>query len=716
MVKQLIVCEKPSAALKVAYALGEGGVKRVGSRYFPAYRFSRGEDTVTVISALGHLYSVDQQSIGWSYPVFDIAWVPIYEAERRMVRAKGWIAAISKYAGEADEYVSACDFDTEGSLIAFNILRHACGGADAKARRMRFSTLTKQDLVAAYEGMSKELDTPVIEAGRARHELDWIFGVNASRALMDSQIMAGGGYEVLSAGRVQSPTLYALYRRENGIRLHVPDPYWVIVAVAELLGERLAAEYAAGEVLSRREAEGIAQRCNGAEGTVSGVSEKRIVIPPPAPFDLGTLQSESFKHFGLSPSKTQKIAEKLYLDALISYPRTSSQRLPPTLGYARIMQALKRNARYAEAVDELLMSGKPLRPREGGKFDPAHPAIHPTGNLAERLGRDEFRVYDLIVKRFLAAFGEGAVKALTTIEISCGGTDIFIVKGEAVLSEGWTRLYAPYAFLRETKVPATMKGDPARMASVAFDERFTAPLPRFNQSSIIKFMERNGLGTKSTRADAVDTLYRRGYIEGGRIEVTDLGSGVIAALREHFPSLVSIDLTRKVEEGMEGIEGGRLSREEVMLKAIDEMKATYERMMGGQEGLGASLAELVKVKKDGAKTVGLCPSCKVGRLMIIRSRKSGKRFVGCSRYSEGCRFTAPLPQRGRVATSKRACKDCGYPVVEVRGLGRYVWRLCINVDCPGKRRNAKGKMEGEGEGEENGNGNEGGEDETRQSE
>ncbi len=695
MVKQLIICEKPSAALKVAYALGEGGVKRVGSRFFPAYSFSRGAHTVTVISALGHLYSVDQKSIGWSYPVFDISWVPIYEAERRMTRAKGWIAAISKYAAEADEFVSACDFDTEGSLIAFNILRYACGGADAKAKRMRFSTLTKQDLVAAYEGMSKELDTPVIEAGRTRHELDWIFGVNASRALMDSQIMAGGGYEVLSAGRVQSPTLYALYRRENGIKLHVPDPYWVIIAEAEIAGEGLPAEYAEGEILSRKEAEGIVQRCNGAEGIVSSVSDKRMIMPPPAPFDLGALQSEAFKHFGLSPSKTQKIAEKLYLDALISYPRTSSQRLPPSLGYARIMQALKRNGHYADAVDELLMSGKPLRPREGMKFDPAHPAIHPTGNLAERLGRDEFRVYDLIVKRFLATFGEEAIKALTSIEISCGGADAFIVKGEAVLSEGWTRLYAPYAFLRETKVPATMKGDQARMTSVTCDERYTAALPRFNQSSIIKFMERNGLGTKSTRADAVETLYRRGYIEGGRIEVTDLGAGVIAALKEHFPRLVSIDLTRKVEEGMEGIEGGKMSREQVMLNAIDEMKATYERMMDGQEGLGASLAELVKVKKDDAKTVGQCPSCKTGRLIMIRSKKSGKRFVGCSRYSEGCRFAAPLPQRGRVTTSKRTCKDCGYPVVEVRGLGRYVWRLCINVECPGKRKNGKGNENGE---------------------
>ncbi len=692
MVKQIIICEKPSAAMKVAYALGEGSVRRVGGKFFPAFRLTRGADTITVVSALGHLYALDQQSIGWSYPVFDIDWVPINEVERGMGRAKVWISSISKIADGADEYISACDFDTEGSLIAFNVLRYACGGADAKAKRMRFSTLTKQDLVAAYESMSYELDTPVIEAGRARHELDWIFGVNVSRALMDSQIRAGGGYEALSAGRVQSPTLYALYRRENGIRLHVPDPYWVIIAEAEVAGERLPAEYVGGRIFSLAEAEGVVQRCNGAEGTVVRVSESTMVIPPPVPFDLGTMQSESFRHFGFSPSRTQKIAEKLYLDALISYPRTASQRLPPSLGYARILQALKRNGHYAEAAGELLSSGRPLHPRDGKKFDPAHPAVHPTGNVAERLGRDEFRVYDLIAKRFLAAFGEEAVKALTIIEISCGDKDRFLVRGEAVLNEGWVRLYAPYSFLREVRLPQVSEGDRAKMALVSCDGRYTEPPPRFNQSSIIKLMERNGLGTKSTRADIVDTLYRRGYIEGGMIGVTDLGAGVIAALKKHFPRLVSIDLTRKVEEEMEEIEGGKRSREEVMASSIDEVKATFEMMISGKEGLGEGLADLVKAKREERRTVGQCPSCKTGKLVIIRSKKSGKRFIGCSGYSSGCRFAAPLPQKGRVSTSKRTCKECGYPIVEVRGLGRYVWRLCINVECPTKREKAGGKQ------------------------
>ncbi len=689
MAKQLIVCEKPSAAMKVAYALAEGSVKRVGGRLFPAYSLTRGQNAITVVSALGHLYALDQRSVGWSYPVFDIKWVPINDVDRRMARARAWIDSISKHAEGADEFISACDYDTEGSLIAYNVLRYACRGADAKAKRMRFSTLTKQDLVAAYEGMSSELDATVIEAGRARHELDWIFGVNVSRALMDAQTMAGGCYEVLSAGRVQSPTLYAIYRRENGIRLHVPDPYWVIAAEAEIAGERVPAEYAEGRVLSLSEAEGVTRRCNGADGVVSRVSGRRAVIPPPVPFDLGTLQSEAYRHFGFPPSRTQKIAEKLYLDALISYPRTSSQRLPPSLGYARILEGLGRNRNYAEAATELVSSGRPLRPREGKKTDPAHPAVHPTGNLAEGLGRDDFRVYDLIAKRFMAAFAEAAVKEVTDVEMSCGG-DRFLARGEAVLIEGWSRFYAPYSFLREARLPKVSEGDPARMASVSHDAKYTEPPPRFNQSSIIKFMERSGLGTKSTRAEIVDTLYRRGYISGGMIEVTELGAGVITTLKRHFPRLVSIELTRRVEAEMEEIEGGKARREEVMVSTIDEVRETFERMISKEGGMGDGLAELVKAKREGDRTVGPCPSCKTGRLKVIRSKKSGKRFIGCSGYSSGCRFTAPLPQKGRVSVSKRRCKECGYPIVEVRGLGRYVWRLCINVECPTKRGAGRG--------------------------
>jgi len=685
---QLIICEKPSAAWKIAYALGGGRTKRRTVDGVPIYRFERGGREVTVVPALGHLYAVSQRSVGWSFPVFNLGWVPIYEVSRRRGgRMRAWIEVISKLAKDADSFVSACDFDTEGSLIAYMILKHACGGADAKAGRMKFSTLTRTDIAAAYENMMGSLDLERIGAGKTRHELDWIFGVNVSRALMDSLNRSGGKFEVLSAGRVQSPTLYILYKREVAVNLHVPDPFWTIGAEAKIKGRLLPAAYELKAVFSRGDALAVAGRCNGRRGTVKDINARETAIPPPPPFDLGGLQSEAYRLFGYIPSRTQRIAERLYLSALISYPRTSSQKLPSSLNFEGLISNLGRNPNYRELANEILSSGRPLRPREGSKTDPAHPAIHPTGDLfGGGHGREEFRVYDLIVKRFLATFGEWASKRITEITIACGEGDLFRVREERVLEAGWMGYYHPYTSLAEFSIPEVAVGEEVEMGRVWVEDRFTSPPPRFNPNSILKHMERNGLGTKATRADILDTMYRRGYIQGLKIGVTDLGFAVVSILRKFFPELISVELTRKMERDMEELEAGSKRTDEVLTEAIDEIKPVFEKIISGYDRVGEELLKVMDFLREGRRTLGKCPGCKEGNLTIIRSRKTGKRFVGCTNYSSGCRFSLPLPQRGRITPEGRVCRTCGYPIVEVRGLSARVWRLCINDKCPSKEK------------------------------
>ncbi|MCQ5376906.1 MAG: DNA topoisomerase I [Candidatus Methanomethylicia archaeon] len=681
--RQLIICEKPSAAEKIAFALGGAGVRRSRRGKVPVYRFELEGKEVTVVPSIGHLYAAAQQGPGWSFPMFSLVWAPIHEVERRASGSRAWIRAISDLAAQADSFVSACDLDTEGSLIAYMILLHACRGADSRARRMRFSTLTRQDLQAAYAGMTSTLDYGAAEAGKARHELDWIFGVNVSRALMDSYSRTGSSFEVLSAGRVQSPVLYALAKREAAIRLHLPDPFWLIGAEAEVGGGIVQARLRGGKVLSKREGEEIASRCSGAKAVVSRITEREVVIPPPFPFDLGTLQSEASRIFGFHPSRTQKIAEKLYLEALISYPRTASQKIPPSINCVQILRGLAGSDYYREMAEEILASGR-TRPREGKKSDPAHPAIHPTGALPRSIGRDEGKVYDLVVKRFLAAFGEAAVQAQATIELECSSGDVFVADGKATKEDGWTRFYKPYAFLKEALLPKASVGDGAKILTAWAEGRFTAPPPRFTASSAIRFMERNGLGTKSTRAEVLDTLYRRGYIDGWKISVTELGFGVTRILKKFFPDLVSIELTRRLEEEIEGIGSGERRATEVVLKGIDLAKGVCEKMIDKYEEVGDELSKVVRKLREERRTLGPCPECKSGMLIITHSRKSGKRFVGCNNYKNGCRVTMPLPQRGRITPSKSTCKVCGYPIIEVRGFGKRPWRLCVNNRCGSK--------------------------------
>lgn len=682
---QLIICEKPSAAAKISRALGGGSVRSRRVKGVPTYWFSRGGREIVAVPALGHLFTVVQKEPGWSFPIFNMAWVPSYEAGGRANRTRSWVEAISLIAKGADSFVSACDFDTEGSLIAYMILKYACNGADVIARRMKFSTLTRVDLEAAYENMMSSLDSSTIAAGKARHELDWIFGINVSRALMDSASWRCGGFQVLSAGRVQSPTLAILHKKELAINLHVPDPYWTIGAEARIERSTLPASYMVREIFSRQQAEGVVGRCNGQDGRVTDVESLEKRIPPPYPFDLTSLQRESYRIFRFIPSKTQKLAERLYLDALISYPRTSSQRLPPSLGFEGILRGLSKEPRYRDLVEEILTPGRPLRPRDGPKADQAHPAIHPTGKLPPRkLGREEECLYDLIVRRFLATFGATALRETTAITILCGDQDLFKVHGDRTMDEGWMRYYRPYASMGETTLPKVATGASAKMSKVWSQERYSAPPPRFNPSSLLSLMERNGLGTKATRAEILDTLYRRGYVEGTTMEVTELGLALVPVLKRFFPELTKVDLTRRFDEEMGCIEAGSSSPESVLSEAMDELKPLFERTIYHFEEVGEELAKAMSYLDRSRRSMGRCPSCREGELMVIRSRRTGKRFLGCTNYPTGCRLSLPLPQRGKIRSTREVCRLCGFPIIDVKGFGPKSWRLCVNDKCPSK--------------------------------
>lgn len=683
---QLIICEKPSAAERVSSALAEGRARRREINGVPTWWLERGGREIVVASAIGHLYTVDQDAPGRGFPVFTTAWYPLPTVEKKRRRDHAWIGAISGLAKEADSFVSACDYDTEGSLIAYMLLKHACGGADGRAGRMKFSTLTKQELVAAYEGMAESLDFEVAEAGKTRHELDWIFGINVSRALTDSLSSSGGMFEVLSAGRVQTPTLNLLYRRELAIKLHIPDPFWTIGAEVEAGGGRFPAHYKGGTFESRGEADAVSSRCRGATGRIIEAENEEVVIPPPFPFDLGTLQREAYRHFGLSPSRAQRAAEALYLAALISYPRTSSQRLPPSLGLEGILRQLGENPLYADPVGEILASGRAPRPREGAKADPAHPAIHPSGKRPEgRQTREERQVYDLVARRFLATFGRPSIRSRSTMTVRCGESDDFLLKGEVTKDLGWMRHY-PFSRMRDTPVPPLSVGDTVLMSRVETEDRFTPPPPRLTPTKLLGVMERNNLGTKATRAEIMDALYRRGYVEGGYMEVTDLGMSVIHVLRKFFPELTRVEMTKNLGRDMDLIQEGQKRGNTVLSEAIETLKPIFERVILNYEEIGEELSRVIAYLRERNRTLGACPSCKGGSLVVIYSRRTGKRFVGCTNYASGCRFSRPLPQRGKVRSTRAKCGSCGLPIVEVRGLGRKPWRICIDDRCPSKQR------------------------------
>ena len=686
----LIITEKPDAAKRIAEALDRQGkpkkLKENGVPYFIANR----DRELVVVPAKGHLYTIIQER-GKSnyYPVFDFKWAPRHLAERDAKNIRMWVETFSKLSHDADEFVSACDYDIEGSLIGYCILKYACGGKEDSAKRMKFSTLMKSELEKAYEEPLPHLDFPLIEAGRTRHEVDWLYGINLSRALTLAARRWSGRYSTLSTGRVQGPTLQFLTKREKTIRSFVPTPYWEINAEAEILNSVVEAEYERKRIETKAEADAVVEACAGKTGEVTKVDIRTVHEKPPIPFDVGTLQREAYSLFGYTPRRTLAIAQRLYLDALISYPRTSSQKLPPIIDYKEILSSLKRKPAYSKLASKLLEKEE-LKPREGAKEDPAHPAVYPTGNLPEKpLGIPEKRIWDLVVRRFMAVFGEEALKESLKVRLDVNGHGFFL-RGRRILREGWMEYYKPYVRAEEVLLPRIEEGDKIRLRKVTREDKFTSPPSRYNPASLLKKMETLGIGTKATRAEIIQTLYNRGYVRDERIIVTELGFDVIDVLGKYAPAVTSAKLTQELEGKMEQIQNNHVTRETVLEEVVEQLKPQLEQFKENEEPIGEALTKAIKKAQIQERIVGKCPNCGTGNLTIIYSRKTRKRFIGCSNYFKGlCSTSFPLPQRGTVKPTGNNCKACGWPQVLVWLRGRRPWRLCFNPDCPLKNKRRK---------------------------
>lgn len=680
----LVITEKPDAANKIATALdAEGKPKKNVSNGVPYYKAFR-EGNIVVVPALGHLFTIISNEKGRRYPVFDYRWVPRYQAERGASRIRVWLKVIAQLAKHAEGFVDACDFDIEGSIIGYTILKYACDGKEAQAKRMKYSTLTKEELQESYTHLLPTLDFALVEAGLTRHELDWLYGINLSRALTQAAKNCSGKYATLSTGRVQGPTLKFLEAREKTINCFVPTPYWTLTAKITINDAPFELEY---EKTFQNKTQATATRnvCKTKEGNIETVTLRDFLQNPPVPFDLGALQSEAYRIFKYTPVRTSSIAQKLYIEALISYPRTSSQKLPPSIGYRNILKKLQKAPAYTKLTLDLL-SEKSLKPNEGKKYDSAHPAIYPTGNLPEKpLDGAERNIFDLVVKRFLAVFGEPSVQQNIRVRINING-NFFLFNGTRTLTEGWIRFYKPYAQSKEASLPPLIEGQKVYVKKIVLNDKFTNPPPRYNPRSLLIKMEKEEIGTKATRAATIQTLCDRKYLTGiTNLSISDLGFEVIEVLSKFCPKVVSSELTRALEERMEAIQQGNETKQNVLQSATETLKLVLSELKENEAVIGAKLSQPTQKNREDERTVGQCPKCVDGKLVILRSKKTGKRFVGCTNYFEGkCNTTFPLPQTGKIKPLGKVCESCGSPIVTVYLRGKRRWKLCLNMNCPTK--------------------------------
>lgn len=674
---QLIIAEKPAAAAKIAAALGRAIKKSIGKATY--YEINKDNKKITIVPAVGHLFTLAEKEKTWKYPVFDIEWKPTYLTSQSSAFAKSYFENIKKLSEKATDFVVATDYDIEGEVIGLNIIRFICKQKDAK--RMKFSTLTVHDLKTAYENMHKTLDWGQAEAGETRHYLDFYWGINLSKAITDALYLTTHKFQALSIGRVQGPALAILTKREREIAKFVSKPYWQIFILLNLFGKQYKAIHKKEKFWKETEAKEIFEKLKGKKAKVSKIQKTKQIISVPVPFDLTSLQIEAYRCFKISPKATLQIAQDLYTSAYISYPRTSSQKLPSTINYKKILINLAGQKIYEQLISKVI-NKKPLKPKQGTKTDPAHPAIYPTGLAPKNLDSKARAIYDLIVKRFIAVFGEAGQRETTTITFEVS-KEPFILKGTRTTKPGWQELYQPYVKKEEIELPLLKEGQEFEQKP-KLDKKKTEPPKRYSPASIIKELEKQGLGTKATRAAIIDTLFQRGYIKDTSIQVTKFGQEIINTFEKYAPEILSKELTRKFEKEMEKIRERKLKKEKVLEEAKKIIIKLCKEISDNKGKIGKSLATALYETQKKESVLMKCPVCKKGNLKIIVSKKTGKRFLACSEYPK-CKTTWPLPQKGSIKILKTKCKECGTPKIAIYKKGRKPWIFCPNPNCPSKK-------------------------------
>lgn len=659
---ELIITEKPQAALKIAYALADNTPEKKSWNGVPYYEVKcKGKDII-VACAVGHLFSLTSNERGW--PIFNIEWAPNYKLKNDFT--KKYYSVIAQLTRNASSFVIATDYDAEGELIGYNILRYILKQEDA--RRMKFSTLTKEDILAAYNNPLPNIDWGLALSGETRHMLDWFYGINFSRALMNA-LSKAGRFKIMSVGRVQGPCLAFVVFKERQIQNFKPMSYWQIYIVVSN-DHKVELKYE--KDITKKIELAKFYKLKG-KNAVAKTEKSMQRIMPGFPFDLTTLQLEAYRLCGFNPSKVLRIAQQLYLAGLISYPRTSSQKLPHSINYKNIIQKLSKHTELVKYISR-------EAPVEGKKQD-AHPAIFPTGEYG-KINEEQKKIYDLIVRRFIACFCQDTLVENKRIVVSIDSLK-FIANGLSIKEKGWMNVYK--ARLQEKELP-DINGN-VEIKEIRIEEKQTQPPHRYSQASLVAELARKNLGTKATRALIIDTLYNRVYIKNEPIEATSVGMILVNTLEKEAPVIIDEKLTRHFESELRKIEKAK-DKKKLQEKVLDEGKKMIIKISEGlkkkQEQIGKELMKGYEdLRKDDLENAKImkCPVCKEGWL-VVRKNKEGRQFLACNKYPE-CKKTFSLPPYGLIKKSDETCK-CGFPILMTIRKARRPWKFCFNPNCSEK--------------------------------
>ncbi len=670
MKRTLVVTEKFSTALRIAIVLSDGRMQRTRLAGTTVFRFERPDGPYAVTGLRGHIVELDypEEFSDWTLSALP----KLLETEPlKRVTESGIVSALKSIVREFDQVIIATDFDREGELIGLECLEllqevHPT----IEVKRARYSALTRDEIEQSFTHLQL-VDQALAEAAAARQEIDLLWGALLTRYLSLTAEQRGKSF--LSVGRVQTPTLALLVERDQAIKEFVPTPFWQIEADAAADGVTFTLRHEHGIFDDKAEADRVFRRVKDAtEGVVLAFEQEETRRRPPIPFSTTLFVAEATR-LGMGAATAMRIAEDLYTQGLISYPRTDNTVYPRGLGLRSLVERF-RESPFAEAA-EFVLSQPTFRATRGRTETTDHPPIYPTGITdPKKLRPDHAKVYELVVRRFLATVAPDSTGIARTTKVDIRG-EKFEGKGQLLTDPGWYRVY-PYSHPEEVPLPPLAVGQRLPLSAVRLAEDQTRPPKRYTQGSLIQEMERLGLGTKSTRHDVVQKLFDRHYVGQKSLEPTSTGIAVTEALRAHAPVITRPEMTHRLEEDMELVAESKKARREVLDESREMLREAYDLLAANQDGVKSTL----KGALDRQHFVGPCPKCG-GALQMLRSPR-GSRWVQCANNPASCTASYSLPLAGFIEPAPEfLCAKCQTPRVKIIFRGQRPDLYCINPEC-----------------------------------
>ncbi len=739
--KTLIIAEKRNAAQRIATILSGGKAKYVKVGRHGYFKYEKDGDEYFVVPLRGHIVELDYDEKFKRWDINNLIEL-VNEKPKKINKERGIISILWKLASEVDEIIIATDYDREGELIGVEALTviEKKYGKRFRVKRAKFSALTKDEIEKAF-GNLVVINYNLASAAEARQHIDLAWGASLTRFV---SIASGRrGREFLSVGRVQSPTLALIVKREKEIEEFVPKPYWNVIAKLQKRSNFLAA-HEKNPFWKEEDMSKVMEKVEKAEqGTVVDVKKEKKEMYPPHPFDTTTFLSEAAR-IGITPARAMKIAEDLYMAGYISYPRTDNTVYPKSLNIKAILKSLEKS-NLADGVKRLREEMR-RSPARGRKETKDHPPIVPVRGA--KLSGEKGKIYELVVRRFLATLAVNAEYEDTHARINIEGEN-FIAQGKVLTRAGWLNYY-PYIKFEEKKLPELKEREKVKVKEINAEKKETQPPKRYTQSSLLKEMEKLNLGTKSTRAEIIQKLYDRGYVVGNPLRPTKVGRQLVENLMEHEVEVVEPEMTATLEIDMDKIEKGEKNMEDVIGESKEMLVKVLKKLHDNRADFGNSMKDsmkselgycpgggkliyyerkkvvvcesgdekkyynlpktgridflgehcpicglpLIKIIRRGQSPEVRCidPKCEYNRKkdvigkcpqcggdLVIRQSRNGKRFIGCSNYPK-CNVTYPLPQKGQVIPTGETCCN-GAPVVIIRRKGKKDWKICVDMNC-----------------------------------